>query len=140
MSEQATIWGVIHTLEKYPVEEAKSLLFTMLKEFEKSTKVATLQKCIDDLSKGQITTFHSRVLLTTPLPNLSRTGDIETPTGVTWRIQHPGTMQWVDCDSFEDGMARWFEGFNPPHKMLDGVDEGCDAAHARVKAHYAAKP
>lgn len=33
-----------------------------------------------------------------------------------WAIPHPGTLEWVICDSFEECME-WFEGFNIPRKL-----------------------
>ena len=36
MSTQATIYGVISTLEKYPIEEAKKILFKMAQELERT--------------------------------------------------------------------------------------------------------
>lgn len=34
-----------------------------------------------------------------------------------WAIPHPGTGEWVYCESFEECMEKWFEGFNIPRKV-----------------------
>lgn len=50
-----------------------------------------------------------------------------------WVIPHPGSLEPVECASFEEAMERWFEGFNIPRRRLpDGTLESFDVGYARV--------
>lgn len=53
-----------------------------------------------------------------------------------WWIPHPGTLEWTRCDSFLDAMNRWFEGFNTPRRVVNGVMEDFHSAHERVSRYY----
>jgi DNA-binding phage protein len=53
-----------------------------------------------------------------------------------WWIPHPGTLQWQKCESFEQAMDKWFEGFNLPRLVENGHMEDIEAANARVRRFY----
>jgi hypothetical protein len=53
-----------------------------------------------------------------------------------WKIPHPGTMEWMDCDSFEHAMEDWFEGFNIPRLVVGGEMEDFSVSYARVRNYY----
>ena len=55
-----------------------------------------------------------------------------------WWILHPGTAVWTQCESFEQAMDKWFEGFNLPRLVKDGKMESIADATLRVKIHLAA--
>ena len=55
--------------------------------------------------------------------------------GNQWFIPHPGTLNHVECTSFENAMQKWFEGFNVPYLMVDGQKEDFKVSIARVDAY-----
>jgi len=55
-----------------------------------------------------------------------------------WEIPHPGTQEKVKCATFNEAMEKWFEGFNIPVLVVDGVREDFSKAFDRVKRYYAA--
>ena len=55
-----------------------------------------------------------------------------------WEIQHPGTLEKVKCATFNEAMDKWFEGFNIPVLVVDGVREDFLKACDRVRRYYAA--
>jgi hypothetical protein len=55
--------------------------------------------------------------------------------GTQWFIPHPGTLQHVECTSFENAMQKWFEGFNIPSLSVDGKKEDFKDSIARVDAY-----
>lgn len=58
--------------------------------------------------------------------------------GAWWEIPHPGTLEKVKCATFNEAMDKWFEGFNIPVLVVDGVREDFSKACDRVKRYYAA--
>jgi hypothetical protein len=56
----------------------------------------------------------------------------ENKRGVIWVIFHPGTGEKQFCDSFEECMETWFEGFNIPIKF---EAEDFKTSHNRVKEY-----
>ncbi len=58
--------------------------------------------------------------------------------GAWWEIPHPGTLEKVKCATFNETMDKWFEGFNIPVLVVDGVREDFSKACDRVKRYYAA--
>lgn len=58
--------------------------------------------------------------------------------GAWWEIPHPGTLEKVKCATFTEAMDKWFEGFNIPVLVVDGVREDFSKACDRVKRYYAA--
>ena len=58
--------------------------------------------------------------------------------GAWWEIPHPGTLQKLKCATFTEAMDKWFEGFNIPVLVVDGVREDFSKACDRVKRYYAA--
>jgi len=54
---------------------------------------------------------------------------------VKWIIPHPGTLEAIDVESFEVAMSKWYEGFNVPRMVLDGVVEDFSVSHARLMAY-----
>lgn len=57
--------------------------------------------------------------------------------GAWWEIPHPGTMEKVKCVTFHEAMDKWFEGFNIPVLVVDGVREDFKKACDRVTRFYA---
>ncbi len=51
---------------------------------------------------------------------------------VEWKIPHPGTLKPIIIDSFEEGMDKYFEGFNLPVKITGGVKEAHQESYRRV--------
>jgi hypothetical protein len=51
-------------------------------------------------------------------------------------IPHPGTLEKVTCATFQEAMDKWFEGFNIPVCVVDGVREDFRQACDRVSAYY----
>lgn len=58
--------------------------------------------------------------------------------GAWWEIPHPGTLEKVKCATFTEAMDKWFEGFNIPLLVVDGVREDFSKACDRVRRYYAA--
>lgn len=56
----------------------------------------------------------------------SESGGVSLP--AWWEIQHPGTLEKVKCATFNEAMDKWFEGFNIPVLVVDGV-QGRESAH-----------
>jgi len=54
-----------------------------------------------------------------------------------WKIPHPGTAEWLTCESFQDAFDRWFEGHNIPRLVVDGKMEPFAVSHKRVEDYYA---
>lgn len=54
-----------------------------------------------------------------------------------WEIPHPGTLEKVRCSTFAEAMEKWFEGFNIPALVVDGVREDFSKSCDRVR-HYCA--
>lgn len=50
-----------------------------------------------------------------------------------WEIEHPYTGERMRCDTFEECMEKWFEGFNIPRLILDGLPEPFEVDIERVK-------
>jgi hypothetical protein len=57
--------------------------------------------------------------------------------GAWWEIPHPGTLEKIRCATFLEAMEKWFEGFNTPVLVVDGVREDLLKANARVGRYYA---
>lgn len=57
--------------------------------------------------------------------------------GAWWEIPHPGTLEKLKCATFTEAMDKWFEGFNIPVLVVDGVREDFAKACDRVKCYYA---
>jgi hypothetical protein len=55
--------------------------------------------------------------------------------GAWWEIPHPGTLEKLRCDTLKEAMDKWFEGFNIPVLVVDGVRESFDAACFRVSKY-----
>lgn len=53
-----------------------------------------------------------------------------------WLIAHPGTGEIIKCESFDVAMRDWFEGFNMPIRVEDGVPEDYSKSIQRVREHY----
>lgn len=53
-------------------------------------------------------------------------------TKVEWIIRHPGTGEKITCESFEECMEKWFEGFNLPFLYTGGERENFKTANKRV--------
>lgn len=49
-------------------------------------------------------------------------------------IRHPGGDGYVVATSFQEAMEKWFEGSNPPMRVLE--IEPLEAATARVRRHF----
>lgn len=58
--------------------------------------------------------------------------------GAWWEIPHPGTLEKLKCATFNEAMDKWFEGFNIPVLVVDGVSEDFSKARDRVRRYYAA--
>ena len=58
--------------------------------------------------------------------------------GAWWEIPHPGTLEKVKCATFNEAMDKWFEGFNIPVLVVNGVCEDFSKACDRVRSYYAA--
>jgi hypothetical protein len=58
--------------------------------------------------------------------------------GAWWEIPHPGTLEKIKCATFNEAMDKWFEGFNIPVLLVDGVREDFSKACERVRRYYAA--
>ena len=56
-----------------------------------------------------------------------------------WWIPHPGTLEMIPCASFEEAMLKWFEGFNLPRLVTNGVLESLSAASGRMRRYYDAQ-
>jgi len=52
--------------------------------------------------------------------------------GAWWEIPHPGTLEKITCTTFSEAMDKWFEGFNIPVLVVDGVYEDFSKACSRV--------
>lgn len=55
---------------------------------------------------------------------------------VWWEIPHPGTLSKIKCETFEEAMTKWFEGFNIPVLVVDGVREDFSKSNDRVRKYY----
>lgn len=55
---------------------------------------------------------------------------------VKWLIRRPGESYHVTCSSFEEAMDKWFEGFNIPTKVVNGVPESFEDSHKRVEGYF----
>jgi len=55
-----------------------------------------------------------------------------------WIIRHPGGMGQIECDTLDEAM-KWFEGFNPPRKRINGKIEAFDVSLARIRSQAAGK-
>lgn len=55
---------------------------------------------------------------------------------VKWLIRHPGRDYRIECASFDEAMDRWFEGFNVPMKIVNGVPESFEDSYRRVKDYF----
>lgn len=55
---------------------------------------------------------------------------------IVYVIRHPGTGEPQTCDTFEEAMDKWFEGYNLPRLVVDGKMEEFSDSYARVKAYY----
>ena len=53
-----------------------------------------------------------------------------------WIIRHPGTGEPEKCDTFEECMDKWFEGFNVPFLYTNGVRESFEDANKRVIEYF----
>lgn len=58
--------------------------------------------------------------------------------GAWWEIPHPGTLEKLKCATFNEAMDKWFEGFNIPVLVVDGVREDFSKACDRVRRYHAA--
>lgn len=58
--------------------------------------------------------------------------------GAWWEIPHPGTLEKLKCATFAEAMGKWFEGFNIPVLVVDGVREDFKKSCERVRRYYAA--
>jgi hypothetical protein len=56
--------------------------------------------------------------------------------GAWWEIPHPGTGELVECQSFSEAMEKWFEGYNIPVLVVDGVREDFIKSVERVNRYY----
>lgn len=54
-------------------------------------------------------------------------------------IRHPGRGIILECESFEQAMKDWFEGFNPPILVTNGEWEDAKASYRRVSMFFAGK-
>lgn len=55
-----------------------------------------------------------------------------------WEIPHPGTLEKVKSATFKEAMEKWFEGFNIPVLVVDGVREDFSKSCDRVRRYFAA--
>jgi hypothetical protein len=55
---------------------------------------------------------------------------------IQWNIRHPGTGETIICESFDEAMDKWFEGFNIPFKITNGKCEMFEDANKRVEEYY----
>ena len=53
-----------------------------------------------------------------------------------WLIGHPGTGEKIKCETFEECMKKWFEGFNIPRAVYNGEVEPFQLSHKRVRDYY----
>lgn len=53
-----------------------------------------------------------------------------------WEIPHPGTLEKIKCATFKEAMDKWFEGFNIPMLVVDGVCEDFHKSYSRVRNDY----
>lgn len=58
--------------------------------------------------------------------------------GAWWEIPHPGTLEKIKCATFNEAMDKWFEGFNIPVLVVDGVREDFSEACGRVSRYCSA--
>ena len=58
---------------------------------------------------------------------------------VKWLIRHPGRAYRIECASFDEAMDEWFEGFNVPMKIVNGVPESFEDSYRRVKDYFKSK-
>ncbi|HEY0087808.1 MAG TPA: hypothetical protein VGB37_03135 [Candidatus Lokiarchaeia archaeon] len=49
-----------------------------------------------------------------------------------WQIRHPGTSEWIFCDSFKQAYE-WFEGFNMPRLIINGKMESIELSIQRIE-------
>lgn len=56
---------------------------------------------------------------------------------VTWYIPHPGTLEKTPCESFEQAMKKWYEGFNLPVRCVNGKPEDFKLSYNRVELYHA---
>jgi len=54
-----------------------------------------------------------------------------------WEIAHPGTGEKLRCTSFDEAMQQWFEGFNVPVLITNGIQEDFKTSYERVRDYYA---
>ena len=53
-----------------------------------------------------------------------------------WEIVHPGTLEKIRCTTFDEAMNEWFEGFNIPILVVDGVPEDFSKSYNRVVQYF----
>jgi len=68
---------------------------------------------------------------------IAKAGDLTRRPASTekWTIRHPGGMGKIDCDSFGEAM-KWYEGFNVPTRIVDGVAEDVEESIKRVEEYH----
>ncbi len=62
--------------------------------------------------------------------------DTDKPDLIMWMIRHPGNGSELYCETFEECMDKWFEGFNVPFKEVNGVREKIEDAMGRVSQYF----
>lgn len=56
---------------------------------------------------------------------------------ISWAIKHPSMDgNTMFCDTFEQCMDEWFEGFNLPYKIVNGERESFEESNKRVKEYF----
>lgn len=53
-------------------------------------------------------------------------------------VPHPGTGELITCETFEEAMKQWFEGWNVPRYVIDGKLEPFETSRKRVEEYFAA--
>lgn len=75
--------------------------------------------------------------MTDHIPDAGKMGGSDARCGAWWEIPHPGTLETLKCATFNEAMDKWFEGFNIPVLVVDGVREDFSKACDRIKRYYA---
>ena len=58
------------------------------------------------------------------------------PEQTVWVIPCPASLAPVQCASFEEAMTKWFEGYNIPVLVTDGVAEPFEESCRRVTEYF----
>lgn len=107
-------------------------------------KKLVLYQQMEEVLKGSLPKEHALVKMETEafveaLKDYMLVFKRETTLGDGWWISSPGTLLPIQLKSFEEGMERYFEGFNPPYLVANGMVEPMQRSSARVSEYYQKK-